>query len=186
MSASRTYRRGLAALVVLAPFALWTASGDDFLEYRTKHTVVETVAAVGATQDYGGSEWRIDRYDTWAGQPPDAGKALTATALPSGTRLVRVRVALRAKDEAAVKALDRCTLELVDGRGRRWNPGAGVTTARRDVPTRCNGTYDNAPQVAQAFLFEQDFLVPEDAAGDVDAVIRLAAEKPARLRLRLR
>lgn len=186
MSAHRTYRRGLAAIAVLAPLALWTASGGDFLEYRTKHAIVETVGAFGAAHDYGGSNWRIDRYDTWAGQPPDADKALTPATLPPGTRLVRVRVSLRPTSNDAVKALDRCTLELVDSRGRRWNPSAVVPGVRRDVPTRCSGTYNNAPQVAQEFRFEHDFLVPEDAAGDVDAVIRLAAEKPRRLRLRLR
>jgi len=188
MSARRLYRRSLAALVVLAPLALWTASGDDFVEYRKKHAIVETAVAAGATQAYGGSDWRVDRYDVWAGQPPDAGNALTAqpAALPPGTRLVRVRIALRPTSNDAVKALSRCTLELVDARERRWNPSAVVPGVRRDVPTRCDGTFNNAPQIAQEFRFEQDFLVPEDAAGSIDAVIRLNTEQPRRLRLRLR
>ena len=57
---------------------------------------------------------------------------------------------------------------------------------RRDVATRCNGSYGAPPQVAQDFLFEQDFLVPAGAAGSVDARVRLGAEAPRLLRLKLR
>ena len=184
MSASRTYRRGLAAIVVLAPLALWTASGSEFLEYRTKRAIVDVVAAVGASADYGGSAWRVDRVDAWTGQPP--GAALNAQPLPAGTTLVRVRLALRATDAAAVKALSRCTVSLVDARERRWNPSVVQPGLRRDVPTRCDGSFRDAPQVAQEFRFEQDFLVPDDAAASVDAVVRLPDETPRRLRLRLR
>lgn len=186
MSASRSFRRGLAALVVLAPVALWTASGNAWLDLRAKRAVVETVAAVGATGDYGGSDWRIDRVETFTGQAPGANAALNAQDLPAGTRLVRVRLALRAKDEAAVKALSRCSVSLVDAHARRWNATVVQPGLRRDVPTRCDGSYNNSPQVAQEFRFEQDFLVPDDAADSIDAVVRLTDAKPRVLRLRLR
>lgn len=190
MSARRLYWRSFAAVAVLLPVALWTASGDSYFEYRKKQAVVETVADVGAAQEYGGSEWRIDRYDTWKGQLPAMQGARTIstqpTALPDGVSLVRVRVALRPKSGEAVKALLMCQLELVDAQGRRWTSQTVQTSVRREVPTSCNGSYNNEPQVAQEYRFEQDFLVPDDAANGVDAVIRLRAEQPRRLRLRLR
>jgi hypothetical protein len=190
LSARRVYVRSLAALIVVAPLAFWTASGEDWLAYRRATATIETVAAAGTTHDYGGSAWRIERHAVLRGELPlpDRAKTLTTTpsTLPAGTSLVRVRVAVKAGDAEAVRRLDRCTLELVDARGRRWNARDVQPEWRRDVATRCNGSFSAPPQVAQDFLFEQDFLVPDDAANDVDARVRLASEDPALLRLQLR
>ena len=189
MSARRLYRRSLAALIVVAPLAFWTASGDDWLAYRRAATVAETTVAVGSAGDFGGSTWRIERHAVLQGElpSPDRAKTLTMTAqaLPEGTRLMRVRVAVRAGDAEAVRKLDRCALELVDRRGRRWTARELQPDLRRDVPTRCNGSFRVSPQVAQDFLFEQDFLVPADVANELDARVRLAGEATL-LRLQLR
>lgn len=187
MSARRVYRRSLAALIVVAPLALWTAGGEDYLAYRRNHAVVETVVAPRASAEFGGSRWQVERIETFDGAPPATPGNVIATAasLPAGTRLLRLRIALRAGDIEAVQKLDRCQLELVGRDRRRWTAIA-ASPARRDVATRCNGSHGDAPQIAQDFRFEQDFLLPADAAGDVDAVIRLAAESPRLLRLQLR
>jgi hypothetical protein len=190
VSTSRVYRRSLAALAVIAPLALWTASGEDYLDYRRKNAVVETVVASGAVQTYGGSDWRVDRHQAWTGALPavDGARTLSTTAatLPAGVSLLRVRIAVRAKDADALGRLSRCELELADDRGRRWTPQSVQPELRRDVATRCSGSYADPPQVALEFRFEQDFLVPADTADRVDAVIRLADEKPRLLRLQLR
>ncbi|HSX60119.1 MAG TPA: hypothetical protein VLF18_07975 [Tahibacter sp.] len=189
MSARRLYRRSLAALLVVAPLALWSASGNDWMAYRRSLRVAEITVAAGGAQDYGGSTWRIERHSVHRGELPavDGAKTLTTVprSLPAGTSLVRVRVAVRAGDAEAVRRLDRCTLELVDADGRRWNPQNLQPERRREVATRCNGSYSAPPQVAQDFVFEQDFLVPNDAAGRVDARVRIGAE-PQLLRLQLR
>lgn len=185
MSAGRVYWRSLAALIVVVPLALWTASGEDYLAYQRHRAVPETVVAPGASAEFGGSRWQIDRIETFDAPPATPGSVIAPASLPAGTRLLRVRMALRAGDIESIQKLDRCQLELVDRRGRRWT-AAALSPARRDVATRCNGSHGKTPQIAQEFRFEQDFLLPADAAGDVDAVIRLAAENPRLLRLQWR
>lgn len=189
MRTRRLYRRSLAGLIVLLPLALWTASGEGLLDYLRSQAVDETVVAAGGRRDYGGSSWRIDGFQAWSGVLPAEAAApglnLQAASLPPGVHLLRVRVALRPGDAQAVKNLDRCELELSDSRGRRWKPQP-APLKRRELPTRCNGSFSDPPQVALEFRFEQDFLLPEDALNDVSAVIRLGAEKPRLLRLQLR
>lgn len=190
MKARRIYRRSLAALIVVAPFAFWTASGEGWLAWRRATTITETVVPAGSAQDYGGSTWRIERHAVLQGELPQVDRARTlatqSPSLPPDTSLVRVRVAVRPGDAEAVRSLDRCALELVDRRGRRWTARDVQPELRRDVPTRCNGSFRAPPQVAQDFVFEQDFLVPAEAANDVDARVRLAGVTPVLLRLQLR
>lgn len=187
MSARRVYWRSLAALIVVAPLALWTACGEDYLAYRLHQAVQETVVAAGTSAEFAGSRWQIDRIETFDGAlPATPGSVVATPRLPAGARLLRVRIALRAGSVEAVQKLDRCQLELVDRRRRRWTAASSSTTARRDVATRCNGSHGDAPQIAQEFRFEQDFLLPADAAGEADALIRLGAEEPRLLRLQLR
>lgn len=190
MSTRRRNVRSLAALAVAVPLALWTASGEGWLAYRRATATSETLVAAGSVRDYGGSTWRIERHAVLRGELPASERATTLTttpaALPPGTNLVRVRVVVKAGDAEAVRRLDRCTLELVDARGRRWNPREVQPAFRRDVATRCNGSFSAPPQVAQDFAFEQDFLVPDDATGTIDARVRLASEAPRLLRLQLR
>lgn len=189
MRTRRLYRRSLAGLVLLLPLALWTASGEGLLDYLRSRAVDETVVAAGGRQDYGGSSWRIDGFQSWSGVLPAEAAApglnLQAASLPPGVHLLRVRVALRPGDAEAVKHLDRCELELADSRGRRWKPQP-APLKRREFPARCSGSLSDPPQVALEFRFEQDFLLPGDAVDDVAAVIRLGAEKPRLLRLQLR
>lgn len=186
MSARRLYRRSLAALLLVLPLALWTASGEDFLAYCCSPAPAETRAAVGSSADYGGSRWQVAQLQVFRNEVPVAEGAAPGTpaqALPAGTQLLRLHLLVRTGDSEALRRLDRCEVELVDTAGRRWNP---QPVNRRGVATRCNGSYGNAPQVAQDFRFEQDFLLPDDAVARTDARIRLDAEKPRLLRLQLR
>lgn len=186
MSARRLYRRSLAALLVVAPLALWTASGEDFLAYCCSAKPPETLTAAGNSADYGGSRWQVAQTQVFRNEIPVADGAAPGTlpqALPAGTQLLRLRLLVRAGDSEALRRLDRCQVELVDDAGRRWNPQSNT---RRGIATRCNGSFGNTPQVAQDFPFEQDFLLPDDAVGRTAARVRLDAEKPRLLRLQLR
>lgn len=186
MSARRLYRRSLAALLVVTPLALWTASGEDFIAYCCSPAPPETQAAAGTRADYGGSYWQLEQVQLFRGEVPVAEGAAAGTlpqALPAGTQLLRLRLLVRAGDSEALRRLDRCQVELVDASGRRWNP---QSVSRRGIATRCNGSFGNTPQVAQDFRFEQEFLLPDDAVASTAARIRLDAEKPRLLRLQLR
>lgn len=186
MSARRLYRRSLAALLLVAPLALWTASGEDFLAYCCRPAPPELTAAAGSSADYGGSRWQVAQVQSFRGEVPltdGAAPGRVPQILPAGTQLLRLRLLVRAGDSEALRRLERCQVELVDAAGRRWNP---QTNPRRGVATRCSGSFSNGPQVAQDFGFEQDFLLPEDAVATASARIRLDAEKPRLLRLQLR
>lgn len=186
MSARRVYRRSLAALLLVLPLALWTASGEDFLVYCCSPAPPETRTAAGGSADYGGSRWQVAQLQLFRNEVPLADGAAPGTlaqTLPAGTQLLRLQLLVRAGDSEALRRLERCQVELVDASGRRWN---AQSVNRRGIATRCSGSFGNTPQVAQDFRFEQDFLLPDDAVASTAARIRLDAEKPRLLRLQLR
>lgn len=171
----RVRRRSLFALPPLFALALWVAVGDSWSAWRASQREDVTDAPATIATAFGGSRWQLQQLDAVADDPLQP--------VAAGVARVRVRVALTPGDEAAIKRLDRCTLALVDAHGRRWSP-AGSRPREVRLPAQCNGSYDHRPEVGAPLVFEQWFLVPRDAAAEVEPRVVLDGRPPAQLRLR--
>lgn len=170
----RVRRRSLLVLPPLFALTLWVALADSWSAWRASLREDVTAAPAGIATAFGGSRWQLQQLDVLPDDPLQP--------LAPGVARVRVRVALTPGDEAAIKRLDRCTLALVDDHGRRWSP-AGARPREVRLPAQCNGSYDHRPDVGAPLVFEQWFLVPRDAAAEVEPRVVLDGRPPAQLRL---
>lgn len=139
-----------------------------------KPTVVKVEP--GAARNMSGASWRlVSVRDDVA--PVDADGVPQPVKLPAQTRLVVVTIAVDRAPDAADSSLGGCTVVLVDGQGRTWEPASVTTELSGD--TFCDPTFRD--EALDSYEFQQAFIVPADLAPGLRPAVWTEASLPAGL-----
>lgn len=170
----RRYWLSLAALAVMLPAAILVHSGSRFQEWLSRDMRDPIAVEKGASQPYGGADWRLIDLTRLPGNLP-------------GTTVVVAEFEAIVGDPARLREGASCTVVLTDSQGRRWRPlfltEPVVRKMKPDAAQkpRCGAfeSIDNGGTVMMA----ESFVVPQGVQG-LALAVALAKSLPEYLLFR--
>ncbi|MHA6686723.1 hypothetical protein [Mesorhizobium sp. A556] len=152
----RRYWLSLAALAVMLPAAILVHSGSRFQEWLRRDMRDPIAVEKGASQPYGGADWRLTDMTRLPGNLP-------------GTAVVVAEFEAVVGDPERLRGGASCTVVLTDMQGRRWRPlFLTEPVVRKMKPEaaekpRC-GAFESTGN-GDTLMMAESFVVPEGAQG---------------------
>lgn len=162
-------RRCLWLLTLLLPLTAGVLSYNSVLRWLdSQHLIARQVAAETSAQ-FGDASWQLDAMRA-VDLPPSSG-------LPSDAMAVVAEFSVQVQRADLPVLWQACRIELVDDRGRRWEPSPILhiaDSAARD----CISAAVSGARAGSRLQVREVFLVPRAVAHAVTATVSVEAERP--------
>lgn len=153
---SRRYWLSLAVLAVMLPAAILVHSGSRLQEWLRRDMREPIAVERGASQSYGGADWRLTDRTRLPGNLP-------------GTAVVVAEFEAVVDDPARLRESAFCMVVLTDMQGRRWRPLFLTEPMVRKMKSEAAekphcGVFETVDK-GDTVMMAASFVVPEDAEG---------------------